>query len=169
MVFKNRMNEEVRIQRLGDRLRWSNGEITLIRTAKDKGFKLVKGEVVEISVEEQSKLEREFLLNPWLWRGPDLRKRIAKSTLEGGLLALGYPAHRFRVPGPSEFEMFFYENGSPAGYRYRDQLRKQLIDVLVHGQDVWLVIDHKKLEKGWKMTTLDYTRPDSKLFERPAQ
>lgn len=169
VVFKNRMNEEVRIQRLGDRLRWSNGEITLIRTAKDKGFKLVKGEVVEISVEEQSKLEREFLLNPWLWRGPDLRKRIAESTLEGGLLALGYPAHRFRVPGPSEFEMFFYENGSPAGYRYRDQLRKQLIDVLVHGQDVWLVIDHKKLEKGWKMTTLDYTRPDSKLFERPAQ
>lgn len=169
VVFKSSANEEIRIQRLGERLRWSNGEIILVRTGKDKGFKILKGQVAEISAEEQSKLEREFLLNPWLWRGEDLRNRIADSTLEGGLLALGYPAYRFRVPGPSEFEMFFYEDGSPAGYRYRDQLRKQLVDVLVHGQDVWLVSDQKKLEKGWKLTKVDYAEPDSKLFERPAQ
>lgn len=169
LVFRNQANEEVRIQRLGERLRWSKGEITLVRTAKNQGFKLIKGRAVEISAEEQSKLEREFLLNPWLWRGSDLRQRIAESTLEGGLLVLGYPAYRFRVPGPSEFEMFFYEDGTPAGYRYRDQLRKQLVDVLVHGQDAWLVLDNKQLEKGWKMAAPDYAQPDPELFERPAK
>ena len=65
--------------------------------------------------------------------------------------------------------MFFYEDGSPAGYRYRDQLRKQLVDVLVHGKDVWMVTDGTKLEKGWKLSKVDYSDPDSKLFERPSQ
>ena len=84
-------------------------------------------------------------------------------------MALGHPAYRFRVPGPSEFEMFFYEDGSPAGYRYRDQLSKQLVDVLVRGRDLWMVYDHKKITKGWKVSVVEYTDPDPKLFERPGQ
>jgi S1-C subfamily serine protease len=169
VVFTNPSNQEIRIQRLGERMRWSNGEITLVRTAAGKGFKVLEGRAVAITAEEQSKLEREFLLNPWLWRGEDLRARIADSTLEGGLLALGHPAYRFRIPGPSEFEMFFYEDGSPAGYRYRDQLSKQLVDVLVRGRDLWMVHDHQKITKGWKVSVVEYTDPDPKLFERPGQ
>ena len=169
VVFVGPAKEKIEIQRLGDKLRWSNGATTLVRTGKGEGFKIFKGQARDLTAGEQSKLDREFMLNPWLWTGDDLRERIQDSTLEGGLLALGYPAYRFRVPGPSEFEMFFYEDGSPAGYRYRDQLRKQMVDVLVHDEDMWMVLDRKTLVKGWKMTELIHGKPDAKLFEKPAQ
>ena len=90
-------------------------------------------------------------------------------TQEGGLLALGYPAFRFRVPGPSEFEIFFYEDGSPAGYRYRDQAHKErpLVDVLVHGEDVWFVADRKTLTKGWKQKVVYDPLPTPAMFKKP--
>jgi hypothetical protein len=169
VVFEGADGKKIEILRLGDRLRWSNGKHTLVRTGKDQGFRIFEGRPIDATAEEQSKLEREFLLNPWLWRGEELRQRIADATLEGGLQALGYPAYRFRIPGPSEFEMFFYEDGSPAGYRYRDQLERQLIDVLVRGTDLWMVADHETLIKRWKLAKVEYHRPDAKLFEKPAQ
>ena len=85
------------------------------------------------------------------------------------MLALGYPAIRFRVPGPSEFEMFFFQDGSPAGYRYRDQLRKQLVDVMVRGEDVWFVADKKTLTKGWKAKVSHDPLPKPEIFARPSQ
>ena len=135
MTFTGPGDEKITVQRLGQKLRWSNGQITLVRTGIRQGFKIFKGKAAQVTQEEQSKLEREFLLNCFLWRGEDRRNRLKEATVEGGVLALGYPAIRFRVPGPSEFEMFFFQDGSPAGYRYRDQLCKQLVDVMVHGED----------------------------------
>jgi S1-C subfamily serine protease len=169
MTFTGPGDEKITVQRLGQKLRWSNGQITLVRTGIRQGFKIFKGKAVKVTKEEQSKLEREFLLNCFLWRGEDRRNRLKEATVEGGVLALGYPAIRFRVPGPSEFEMFFFQDGSPAGYRYRDQLRKQLVDVMVHGEDVWFVADKKTLTNGWKAKVSYDPLPKPEIFARPSQ
>ena len=38
-----------------------------------------------------------------------------------------------------------------------------------NGGSIWLVADHKKLTKGWKLAEVEYHSPDPKLFEKPAQ
>ena len=169
MTMTGPKGEKVVVHRLGEKLRWTNGSLTLVRTAPRTGFKIVDGKVSDLTVNELSKVEREFLLNVFLWRGEDLTKRLKSATVEGGLLALGYPAIRFRVPGPSEFEMFFFQDGKPAGYRYRDQIQKRLVDVLVHGEDVWFIADRKTLSTGWKQQTVFDPLPAAQMFERPAQ
>ena len=56
-----------------------------------------------------------------------------------------------------------------AGYRYRDQVQKKLIDVLVHDGNVWFVADKKKLTKGWKVAVSYDPLPADELFARPKQ
>ena len=167
VVLAGPEGEEITIHRLGEKLRWSDGERVLIRTGPDRGFKIEADRAVDLNADEVSKVEREYLLNSWLWRGADRRRQIAEATLEGGILVQGHPAHRYRVPGPSEFEVFYYPDGSPAGYRYRDQLVRRLVDVLVYERDVWIVTDRHTLTKGWRLEEVTYDPlPAEELFAR---
>ena len=167
VVFVGPAGEKITVHRLGEKLRWSDGERVLIRTGEGRGFKIERDEPIDLTADEISKVDREHLLNPWLWQGPDRRKPLADATLEGGILVQGQPAYRYRVPGPSEFEVFYYPDGSPAGYRYRDQLRRQLVDVLVHGRSMWIVSDRRTLAKGWTLEEVSYDPlPPERLFAR---
>ncbi|MCA8957575.1 MAG: hypothetical protein KDC87_15985, partial [Planctomycetes bacterium] len=161
--------EKIEMNRLGDRLRWTDGKITLVRLGKDDGFQLRDGRSTGLSDDERQKLDREFLLNPWLWRGKDRAKALAESTLEGGVQALGRPAFRFRIPGPSEYEVYYFEDGEPAGYSYRDPLLRKLVDLRAVGEQAWIITDRSELSPGWKLAVGYDPLPDAKLFERPAQ
>jgi hypothetical protein len=170
MVLEGPAGETIGIHRLGDKLRWSDGALVLVRTAAGEGFKIDGGQVSGTTPDEQSKLEREFLLNSFLWKGEDRRSRIAEATLEGGLLVQGRAAYRFRVPGPSEFEVFYYPDGSPAGYRYRDQLRRRLLDVMISGESVWFVEERDTLVVGFRVAELSYDPlPAAELFSKPSR
>ena len=65
--------------------------------------------------------------------------------------------------------MFFFESGEPAGYRFRDQLRKRLLDVLSDGNRVWFVTDKKELTQGFELESLSYDEQPDSLFARPVQ
>ena len=65
--------------------------------------------------------------------------------------------------------MFFFEDGSPAGYSYRDPLKKRVVRHMVRDGSLWTEI-RRKLTKGWKLEQPVYDPlPDAGLFERPKQ
>lgn len=174
LVFAGPDGSKIKLARHGEKLYWSNGEVTLVRTDAEAGFRIVGGKVSDASADDLAKLDREFSLNPWLWRGPGLRERIADGQLEGGIQVLGRPAYRIRVPGKTQREIYFYEDGSPAGYRLRDRFapggEPALVDIMVSDGELWWVVNHKTLIKGWKLEKLSYDPlPDAALFVRPVQ
>jgi len=161
--------EKTVVHRLGEKLRLSIGKTIYVRTAENEGFKIEDGDIAELKPEEHAKLERELAANPWLWRGSDLRDKIADSWLEGGIHVLGLAAYRCRLPGKGQPEMFFFEDGSPAGYSYRDPLKKRVVRTMVREGELWTEI-RRKLTKGWRLEQPVYDpRPQPGLFERPKQ
>ncbi len=161
--------EEILVQRLGDKLRLTLGKTVYVRTGKKQGFKIENGAISELKTEEHLKLERELVANPWLWRGQDLQNKIDGSWLEGGIHVLGKAACRCRLPGKGEMEMFFFEDGSPAGFKYRDPLKRRVVRVMVRDGKLWTEI-RRKLTKGWKLEKPVYDPlPNTELFLRPKQ
>ncbi|MHC4895751.1 MAG: S1C family serine protease [Planctomycetota bacterium] len=161
--------EKIIVQRLGDKLRLTLGKTVYVRTGEDQGFKIEGGAIRELGTAEHLKLERELTANPWLWRGQDLRDKIEGSWLEGGIHVLGLAACRCRLLGKGEMEMFFFEDGSPAGFKYRDPLKRRVVRVMVREGKLWTEI-RRKLTKGWKLEEPVYDPlPKAELFERPKQ
>ena len=65
--------------------------------------------------------------------------------------------------------MFFFEDGSPAGYSYRDPLERRVVRIMVRDGRLWIEI-RRKLTKGWKLDEPVYDPPPRpELFERPKQ
>jgi S1-C subfamily serine protease len=157
-----------RIARLGERLRIDAGERSLVRTAPGEGFALRDGAAAALSAEEQALLERVWRSDPLLWRGAQRRERVEASLLAGGSLVFGDPAFRFALPGDGECEVLLYEGGAPAGCRYRDPLRKQLVELRYarEGGTEMQVIADGALETGWTVA-VDFAPPDEALFRRP--
>ena len=156
----------VTVQRLGDKLRWDDGSMALVRTGPGAGFAIERGAVRSLTAEEQAKLERSFTTNPKLWSGADRKKMIADARLEGGVLVFGKPARRFRLPGAGEREVFLYEDGLAAGCRYRDPVAKAVVEYRFdrdHAR-VRVVIDGE-LQEGWAISAAT-SLPSPSLFER---
>lgn len=158
--------------RLGDRLRWSDGAKILVRTAAGRGFKQIGSDISELTAEEMAKLERSFTTNPFLWQGAARRELLGASALAGGTLVLGRPAYRFRLEGEGEREVWLYEDGTAAGWRYRDPVAKGVTEVRVahavsHLGGQARVVTEGKLDDGWRRAVA--SRPTEKLFRRPGQ
>jgi S1-C subfamily serine protease len=169
LTFTGPEDQKIVVHRLGDKLRLSMGKTVYVRTGKERGFKIEAGNITDLKPEEHAKLERELGANPWLWRGGDLRNKIADSWLEGGVHVLGRAACRCRLPGKGQMEMLFFEDGSPAGYSYRDPLQRRVVRNMVREGELWIQI-RRKLTKGWKLQQPVYDPlPKKELFERPKQ
>lgn len=169
VTFTGPDDQKIVIHRLGEKLRLSIGKTVYVRTGKDQGFKIEEGAIADLKPEEQAKLERELGANPWLWRGKDLEARIAGSWLEGGVHVLGMAACRCRLSGKGQMEMFFFEDGRPAGYSYRDPLKQRVVRHMVRDGKLWIEI-RRELTKGWKLEQPVYDPlPKEELFERPNQ
>ncbi len=117
---------DVTIQRLGQQLRLQYYGWALVRTAPGQGFKQTSSGVQKLSREEQAKLEREFACNPWLWRGADRQLHLKDALLKAGLLVRGKPACRLRLPGKGERYQYYFADGSPAGFSYRDPTTRDI-------------------------------------------
>jgi hypothetical protein len=81
----------------------------------------------------------------------------------------GMPAYRFSLPGDGDMEAWFFEGGIPAGYTFRDPVRKAQVEVRLRtatapdkldAVPAWLrarfqkptsllVVSDGKLDQGW--------------------
>ena len=106
------------------------------------------GGVVEMTADEREGMRRELAANPMLWRRSELPERLAGALLIGGVHVLGRPGYRFAIPGKGDCEAWFLLDGTPAGYAYRDPMRKAHVAYHVRGEQLRVVVDGQ-LEPGW--------------------
>ncbi len=162
-------DQVVRLRRLGEQLRIDKGDVALVRTEAGSGFRIEKsGAAAELSEEETAKLERILATNPWLRRGAGLRKLLEGGDLEGGTMVQGRPAYVINLPGDGQRQIYLFEDGSPAGCRYRDPTQKGLVELRVREDATRIVIDGE-LKPGWSILPPEYATPSAELFRRPAQ
>jgi hypothetical protein len=173
--FVDPAGQHVLLQRLGDRLSLSIGETRLVHDGGE-GFKTVGGDVLPLTAEDRVRLERELGTNPWLWTGPDRKRLIEGALLAGGVLVHGRPAYRLELSGEGQREIYCFEDGTPAGYRFRDPLRRALVELRVHaarsgrGEVPMRLVADGELEIGWKFIPPAYDPlPAEGLFKRPGR
>jgi S1-C subfamily serine protease len=132
----------------GDRLRLEIGGKTLVRLGSDDGFAKVDGDVRALTTEERERLRRELSCNPFLWPKSEIPSRIAKAILLGGIHVFGSAAYRFLLPGDGDCEAWFYLDGKPAGFAFRDPIRRARVEWFVRDSNIRLVVDGE-MELGW--------------------
>jgi S1-C subfamily serine protease len=118
------------------------------RARRDGKALVVEGLPGAESPERTARLERELRCNPWLWQGEDRKRLVGEAMLDGGCHVLGRPAFRFRLPGEGECEVFLFEDGTAAGFRMRDPVRKQKLEVAGFGGRARIVLDGKLVGVG---------------------
>ena len=101
-----------------------------------------------MTADEREGMRRELAANPMLWRRSELRERLKGALLIGGVNVLGRPGYRFAIPGKGDCEAWFLLDGTPAGYAYRDPMRKAHVAYHVRGEALRVVVDGE-LETGW--------------------
>jgi hypothetical protein len=77
----------------------------------------------------------------------------------------GAPAARLALPGDGECEAWFFRDGSPAGFTFRDPLRRAKVECHVRGERLRVVVDGK-LEPGWTATAPAGAAIDESWFRR---
>ena len=167
--------ERIVFHRRGDRLSLTLGQSRLVLAGTD-GFKVVDGMVEDLTAEDRARLERELATNPWLWTGPDRQRLIGEALLAGGVLVHGRPAYRFALSGDGQREIYFFEDGSPAGYRMRDPLARALVEVRVDFDTKRTVafpmrlVSDDELQPGGVLSPPVYDPlPSEELFRRPGR
>jgi S1-C subfamily serine protease len=158
---------EVVVRRAGERLRIDDGELALVRSA-DGGVAIEPAGSRELTAEESALLDRVWSTNPWLWRGAGLAARLAGALLDGGAMVGGRPAYRLALPGDGEREIWLFEDGAPAGCRYRDPVQRALVELRTDGATTQVVIDGK-LAAGWRIEQPRFEVPADEIFGRPAR
>ncbi len=149
----------------GERLRLEIGELVLVREAADKGHAVDRGSVRELSAEEAERLRREWTCNTLLWQRVTTLASLEHVELVGGVHVFGAPAFRFALPGDGECEAWLFADGSPAGFTFRDPLRRARVEWHVRGQDLRFVVDGK-LEPGWSSGNRGLGQADEAWFRR---
>ncbi len=94
-----------------------------------RGFAAAAGAVTDLSVEQATRLARLLRCNPWLYQGPARTEMLAGALLDGGRLCAGKPAYGLRLPGEGELRAWFFADGAPAGYGFRDPVAKAYVEV----------------------------------------
>ena len=149
----------------GQRLRLVLGKLTLVREGAESGFAREDGKVRDLSAGERERLRRELRSNPVLWPRQEVAQRLEEALLLGGVNVHGAPALRFGFPGDGDCEAWLFYDGSPAGFAFRDPVRRARVEWHVRGRKLRVVVDGK-LEPGWSSGKRDVGEPDEAWFGR---
>ena len=145
-------DQAVTTHRQGERVARIAGKerCVLESTAPMKGFAVVDGTANDLSEEGCVALARELATNPWLSGGP--HSKVADTALlDGGRMCGDRPAYAFRLSGDGVPRAWFFADGSPAGYGYRDPARKAYVEVFVTGKDRVSVYHDGKVVAGGEL------------------
>ncbi|MCU0862702.1 MAG: trypsin-like peptidase domain-containing protein [Planctomycetes bacterium] len=156
---------EVRAIQAGDRLRLELGDRVLVRESAERGFALQAGTVRELSADEMERLRREWTANSVLMTRPRATAALADALLAGGAHVHGLPAARFELPGDGDCEAWFTFDGRPAGFAFRDPLRRARVEWHVRGTQLRVVVDGA-LETGWSADEVKTGPVDESWFRR---
>ena len=148
----------------GDRLRLKIGRKTYVRTGGDEGFAVDGGER-DLKLGERERLRRELVSNPVLWPRGELAARLDGALLLGGVHVHGQAAFRFALPGDGDCEAWFFLDGTPAGFAFRDPVRRAFVQWHVRGSQLRVVVDGE-LETGWSSGKRSVGQPDEAWFQR---
>jgi S1-C subfamily serine protease len=148
----------------GDRLCLQLGDLALVRDGDRGGFARTKEGERDLTADEAERLRREALANPLL-RPASGSRQPAGALLIGGVHVLGAPAYRFELPGDGECETWWFADGTPAGFTFRDPLQRAKVQWHLRGERVRVVVDGK-LEAGWAGSAASVVPVDDKLFTR---
>lgn len=156
---------EVRAIAAGDRLRLELGDRVLMRESAERGF-CREGEAVrDLTADEAEYLRREWLANSLVMTRERAVARLAAALLAGGAHVHGQPAVRFELPGDGDCEAWFTADGVPAGFAFRDPLRRARIEWHVRGEQLRVVVDGV-LETGWSAGAPSRGPIDERWFRR---
>ena len=108
----------------------------------------VSGGIDRLTADERERWRRELASNPMIWRRSQLREHLKGALLLGGVHVLGRAGYRFEIPGQGDCEAWFLLDGTPAGYAYRDPVRKAHVAYHVRGRQLRVVVDGV-IESGW--------------------
>jgi S1-C subfamily serine protease len=139
-----------------DALRIELPGLVLVRTADGGGFAREGERTRDLTADESERLRREAACNPLPWPRQRIRERLASANalLVGGVHVLGAPAARLRLDGDGECEAWFFADGTPAGFTFRDPLRRAKVEWHVRGEQLRVVVDGK-LEPGWTASAIE--------------
>ena len=117
-----------------------------------------------------------YLLSPLLVRSERSKLLIDGALLAGGALVHGRPAYRFELSGDGQRQLYFFEDGSPAGYQLRDPLARALVEVRVDFDPKGTVafplrvVSDDELQPGGELSPPVYDPlPAEELFRRPGR
>ncbi|MFK7739423.1 MAG: S1C family serine protease [Planctomycetota bacterium] len=159
---------------LGDKMRIEPGDgSALVRLSdeegRDGGFAIdAKGEVQDLTLDQRERLRREHAANCVMWpRTPEaLAKRLDGALLIGGVHVHGKPGWRFALPGDGDCEAWFFHDGAPAGFAFRDPIRRAHVQWHVRDALLRVVHDDEDLIEGWTGSVPAGVQPDEQWFRR---
>ncbi|GAB4138475.1 MAG: hypothetical protein Fur0037_04210 [Planctomycetota bacterium] len=147
----------LRLESRGSDVRAEIGDAILVAREGGEAFAVESGARRAATVEERAFLDRMRRANPFLWTGR-ARRQLDGSLLAGGVLVDHVPAFRFELPGAGEAEAWYFEGGIPAGYAFRDPLRRAFVQVFFRPR-----IDGADLPRGLHWRRGRFARPASVL------
>lgn len=151
----------------GDRLRLEIGRTILVRLGPDQGFAKANGETRDLTKEEHERLRRELCSNPFLWPPGQIAARLRDALLLGGVHVHGAPAYRFALPFDGDCEAWFFLDGKPAGFSFRDPIRRARVQWMVRDTKMRVVVDGE-LEPGWSTGLRTTGQAEEQWFRRDA-
>lgn len=151
----------------GERLRLELGDTVLVGLGDGAGFATESGETRDLNLNEQERLRREHASNPMLWRRSETVDRLKDALLLGGVHVHGAAAYRFGLPGDGDCEAWFFLDGTPAGFAFRDPIRRARVQWYVRGNKLRVVVDGQ-LERGWSVGKRATGEPEEQWFRRDA-
>ena len=149
----------------GRRLRLQIGELTLVHAGSGEGFARHDGQVRALTAEERARLDRELRSNPFLWPGAERERRLDGALLLAGVHVHGLAGYRFAIAGDGDCEAWFTLDGRPLGCRFRDPIRRALVEYHVHPDVLYIVADNELLP-GWMVTANEASAVDEAWFAR---
>jgi S1-C subfamily serine protease len=151
----------------GDRLRIEIGRTIMVRLGADSGFTKVDGETRDLTTEERERLRRELACNSMLWPCAEIPARMKHALLIGGVHVHGAAGYRFLMPGDGDCEAWFLLDGTPAGFSFRDPVRRARVEWYVRGTKLRVVVDGD-LEQGWSSGMRATGKAEQRWFRRDA-
>jgi len=149
----------------GERLRLELGRHILVSTGNGEGFARANGETRDLTLDEKERLRRERVSNPMLWLKSQTPARLKDALLLGGVHVHGAAAYRFALPGAGDCEAWFFLDGTPAGFAFRDPVRRAHVQWHVRGNKLRVVVDGD-LERGWSSGKRATGEPEEQWFRR---
>jgi len=149
----------------GDRLRLTIGRKVYVRAGGDDGFAIEGGAARDLTLDERERLRRELVANPLLWPRGELAQRLDGALLLGGVHVHGQPAYRFALPGDGDCEAWFFHDGAPAGFAFRDPVRRAHVQWFVRDRQLRVIVD-RELEPGWSCGERSTGQPEEQWFKR---